>query len=209
MKPVILRELKQGSEQWLRVKLGVPTASGFKEILTPKFALRTGETPRTYLYKKLAEKMTGAPLPAFNNRAIEHGHTFEEEARDMFSLTTGLDVEQVGFIVGADGRCGCSPDGLIGDDSGLEVKCPNAETHLKYLDANEVPDEYVTQVHGSIWVSQRKSWRFMSYYPELPPLILTVERDEEVMGKFDTALAKFYADFDAAMDRLQPERKAA
>jgi hypothetical protein len=192
---MIHRGVKQGSTQWLKLRMGIPTASEFDQILTPKFAVKDSEGSRTYLYKKLAEKLTG------------HGQLFEEEARELFSLTTDLDIEQVGFVTADDGRCGCSPDGLIGDDSGLEIKCPNAETHLRYLDAGVVPNDYVVQVNGCLYVTGRKAWRFMSYFPELPPLIVTVERDEEKMTAIRNCLTKFYADFDAALERLT--KKAA
>lgn len=199
---MIYRDIEQGSVQWLRLHLGIPTASNFGEFMTTDFECRKGDMPKTFLYKKIAEKMTNAPLPSFNSRATEHGQVFEEEARDFFSLTTGLDVEQVGFITADNGRCGCSPDGLIGEDDGLELKCPNAETHLKYLDGKKVPNDYVQQVHGSLYVTGRKSWHFMSYFPELPPLIVKVERDESIMSKIQACLAKFYADFDATLNRL-------
>lgn len=188
--------------EWLKLHLGRPTASEFDSFMTTRFEHRNSDGALTYLYKKLAEKLTSAPLPSFNSRATEHGQIFEEEARDLFSLTTGLDVEQVGFVTADDGRCGCSPDGLIDEDSGLEIKCPNAETHLRYLDSKKVPNDYLAQVHGSIYVTGRKSWRFMSYFPELPPLIVVVERDEEIMEKIKTCLARFYADFDAALKRF-------
>jgi len=198
-------KVEQGTEEWLRLHLGRPTASGFKEFMTTDFEMRKGEMPKTYLYKRLAEELTGAPLPGFTSRAVEQGLLMEDEAISWFELETGLTTSYMGFIVGDDDRCGCSPDSLVGEDSGLEIKCPNAETHLRYADAGVVPAEYIPQVHGSIYVSGRKSWNFMSYYRGLEPFRIEVKRDEAIMAKIADCLTKFYADYDAAKQRLKPK----
>jgi hypothetical protein len=196
-------DVQQRSVQWGKLHLGRPTASGFGNLMDTKFEPRDGEMPKTYLYKRLAEKLTGEMLPGFaGNWNTESGTILEEEARPFFELTYGLDVREVGFIIGDDGRCGCSPDGLIGDDAGLEIKCPLAETHLKYLDAGKVPNEYLAQVHGSLFVTGLKEWHFLSYYRGLEPLHVVVPREEAIMAKIAAALAGFYQKFDAALARL-------
>lgn len=196
-------DCQQRSVEWGKLHLGRPTASGFGDLMDTKFEPRDGQVPKTYLYKRLAEKMTGEMLPGFaGNWNTESGTILEEEARPFFELTYGFDVREVGFIIGDDKRCGCSPDGLIGDDAGLEIKCPLAETHLRYLDAGKVPNEYLAQVHGSLFVSGRKTWHFLSYHRGLPPLHVVVNRDETIMAKIAAALADFYRKFDAALERL-------
>jgi hypothetical protein len=198
-------KVEQGSEEWLRLHLGRPTASGFGDLMTTDFEPRKGEMPKTYLYKRLAEKLTGQPLPGFTSRAVEQGLLMEDEAISWFELETGLTTTYMGFVVGDDDRCGCSPDSLVGDDAGIEIKCPNAETHLRYADAGVVPNDYVQQVHGSLFVTGRKEWHFLSYYRGLEPFRIVVKRDEEIMAKIGACLTKFYADFDAAFERLKPK----
>lgn len=197
-------DCQQRSVEWGKLHLGRPTASGFGELMDTKFNARDGATPKTYLYKRLAEKLTGEMLPGFaGNWNTESGTILEEEARPFFELTYGFDVQQVGFIIGDDERCGCSPDGLIGDDAGLEIKCPLAETHLRYLDGGKVPNEYLAQVHGSLFVTNRRTWHFLSYCRNLEPFHIVVERDEAIMAKIAKVLAQFYDDFDAALTRLR------
>lgn len=198
----IITNYQQGSLDWFNGKLGRPTASEFGEFMTTDFECRTGKGPETYLYERLAEKLTKKPLPnAFSSWSVERGQILEDEARPFFEMETGLTTRTVGFVIGEDGRCGCSPDALL-DRAGLEIKCPFPQTHLKYLDYGRVPPEYVTQVQGSLFVTGYDRWHFMSYHRGLPPLIVTVERDEEVMGKINNCLRQFYIKFDAALQRL-------
>lgn len=199
----ILTEFQQWSVSWFNAKLGIPTASEFAEFMTTEFQLRTGKQIETYLYEKLAERITKKPLPnAFSSWSVERGQILEEEARPFFEMQTGMDTRAVGFVIGEDGRCGCSPDALVGDNAGLEIKCPFPQTHLKYLDYGQVPPEYHAQVQGSLFVTGRERWHFMSYHRKLPPLIVTVERDEDTMAKIGACLAKFNERFDAAFQRL-------
>src|SRR5262245_1317968 len=143
-KPVI-HEVEQNTSAWLDLHVGIPTASGFHNLLTPKFELRKGEMPKTYVYKKLAEKWRERPLIGFTGAfSGDQGMIVEEEARPFFELETGRDVRQVGFITTADGKAGCSPDGLL-DIGGIEIKCPNPETHVRYLIGGALPDEYAAQ----------------------------------------------------------------
>lgn len=203
----IFTDVQQGSVQWLQLHVGVPTASEFRQILTDELEPRTGEMPKTYLAKKLAEKWRNAPLPGFSSHSVEQGTIREEEARPWYELTHGIDVQQVGFVLADDGRCGCSPDGLIGDDSGLEIKCPEAQTHVKYLLNGGLPKEYAPQVYGSLFVTGRKEWRFLSYHRGFPALELTIKRDEAIMDRIGKTLAKFYKDFDAALAALNERNK--
>src|SRR5208282_4714782 len=98
--------------------------------------------------------------------------------------------------------CGASPDGLIGDDLGIEIKCPNASTHVKYLLAGKVPDDYIVQVHFSMFVTGFPRWIFMSYRRAMPPLILTVERDERIQGQIEEAVESFKSRMDTGWKTL-------
>jgi hypothetical protein len=203
---VRILDVEQGSAEWLQARVGMVTASELDQIVTPAFKPRTGEMPFTYLCMKAAEKLRGKPLAeeVFSSRATEEGQMLEDEARKFYCFTHDSDrVHNAGFCVHDDERFGCSPDALIGDDSGLEIKCAYAKTHIKYLLKGELPPEYAAQVHGSMYATGRKSWRFFSYSRHLPPFLLTVHRDEAIMEKIAAALAAFYSEFDTAMKTLR------
>lgn len=194
---------EQGSLDWIMARAGIPTASEWDALLTPEFAIRKGEMPKTYLAKKVAELWLGGPLPGFNVWDTDQGKLLEDEAVPFFTLETGIEVQRVGLVTTDDELVGCSPDGLIGEDSGLECKCPAAETHTKYVLNGELPKDYAVQVHGSMFVTKRPTWRFLSYRRRFPPLILVIERDEEIQEKIAEALALFLGQFQTAMSRME------
>lgn len=197
-------DFAQGTEDWAIARSGIPTASEFDNFIMPStFKLRDGKMVRTYLHKKLAEKWLGGPLTCFNTLDMDFGQILEEEARPRFTMDTGIEVQRVGLCLTDDGRAGCSPDGLIGDDGGLEIKCPRVETHIGYLLANELPADYRCQVYGSMWVTGRPWWKFMSYCRGLPPLILTVEMEQEISDSIGEAVEEFCAMLDEKMAALE------
>lgn len=128
------------------------------------------------------------------------------------------EIHQVGLVTTDDGAVACSPDGLFGfipestgdapvdvrggHITGIEIKCPTAPVHIGYLMANKVPAEYLAQVHGSMYVTSAPSWRFMSYCRKFPPLILTVERDEEIQRSLGFAINAFIQRLDIAFKHL-------
>lgn len=203
---MIVHDCEQNTLDWLRLHIGIPTASGLANLVDSKFDLRTGEMPHTYVFKKVAESWRGQPLVSINSSggwSTEQGMIVEDEARPFYELETGTKVRQVGFITSDDGRCGCSPDGLISDDCGLEIKSPEPYTHVKYLMGGCVPKEYTAQVYGSMFVTGAKEWVFMSYRRKFPPLIVTVQRDESIMEKIGKAIDRFHEEFNKAMEKLK------
>lgn len=193
---------QQNSLAWLQARAGVPTASEWDQLVTPEFKIRTGEMPKTYLARKVAEAWQGGPLPGWNTIDMDLGKILEEEAIPWFEMETGLSVQRVGLCLTDDERLGCSPDGLIGDDSGIEIKCPEAHTHTRYVLGGVLPKDYSIQVHGAMLVTGRRSWTFLSYRRHFPPLMLTIERDEEIQETLRTALDEFLARYENAMKRM-------
>src|SRR5574337_1145704 len=139
-----IHDVEQSSIEWLKLHIGIPTAGGLDNLLTPEFELRKGETPKTYVYKKVAEAWRGKPLVdlSASSWAMEQGLILESEAIPFYELTTGRKVTRVGFITTDDGRFGCSPDGIIVDHPGcftaegcpglgIEIKCPSPHVHVK------------------------------------------------------------------------------
>lgn len=190
----------QGSAEWLLSRCGIATASELDNLVTPLFKVRQGEMPRTYLATKLAEKWLRGPLAGFNGFDVEQGKILEEEARPWLALELDTEVATTGFITTDDGTAGCSPDGIIGGNVGVEIKCPNPTTHCKYLLNGTVPPEYLAQIHGGMYVTGFSEWRFLSYRRGFPPLMVTVTRDAEIQAviheaimEFNSALATAYA----------------
>ncbi len=222
-----IHDCQQGTLEWTKLHFGIPTASGLDNLLTPEFELRKGELPKTYVYKKVAEKLQGRPLIDLSASSfmLEQGMIIEEEARPWYSLEYDKKIRQVGFIMTDDGRFGCSPDGLIantegisgsykslgggyvsfdgvGYECGLEIKSPAAHTHVKYLVNGVLPKEYVAQVYGSMFATGFKKWIFVSYRRGFPALVLEIHHDEKAMKAIEFAINSFHQDFDRAMQRI-------
>ncbi len=220
-----IHDCEQGTLEWTKLHFGIPTASGLDNLLTPEFELRKGEMPKTYVYKKVAEKLQGRPLIDLSASSfmLEQGMIVEEEARPWYALEYDKKIKQVGFITTDDARFGCSPDGLIESagngkyitdvsghavindrvyDCGLEIKSPAAHTHVKYLVNGVLPKEYAAQVMGSMFVTGFEKWIFCSYRRGFPPLVLEIHRDEKAMSMIRAAVNQFHADFDRAMERI-------
>jgi exodeoxyribonuclease (lambda-induced) len=195
--------IEQRSIQWAKLHLGIPTASGFDKIMTPLLKPRTGEQPRTYMLEKVAERLTGMPAQIFSSFSTEQGIALEQEGQVAWQIAHDQQIGYTGFILAEDGRCGCSPDGLIGDDAGFELKCPGTANHMKYLEDGILPKDYAAQVHGSLYVSGRARWHFCSYHRGLPFFEIVIERDEEKMESIHESLEAFYKDFDATLAKYQ------
>ncbi len=200
-----IHDCEQGTLEWAKLHFGIPTASGLDNLLTPEFELRKGELPKTYVYKKVAEKLQGRPLIDLSASSfmLEQGMIVEEEARPWYALEYDKKIKQVGFITTDDGEFGCSPDGLIlNDECGLEIKSPAAHTHVKYLVNGALPKEYACQVMGSMFATGFKKWIFVSYRRGFPALVLEIHRDEKAMSMIRAAINQFHGDFNRAMTRI-------
>jgi hypothetical protein len=195
-------DCEQGSWDWLEARAGIPTASEFDRIISPTGKIRTGETPKKYLAEKLAEWWVGGPLPSFSAVQMEYGEILESEAKPAFSFKTGLDIQTVGLVLTDDGRVGCSPDGLIGDDNGIEIKCPSRQVHVGYLLGETLPEEHLLQVQGAMYVTGRPKWTFVSYCRCFPMFVVYVERDERILSMIAQGLDAFLALLDDAKSRL-------
>lgn len=189
----------QGTPEWFEARRGIPSASNFSRILTPK-TLKPAAAAEDYVHELVAESIRLDP-PYFTerpqSRAMQHGTDCEPEARRWLEMDLNLEVRQVGFCVTDDGRFGCSPDGLIGDDSGVEIKCPQPKTHVSYLLNGVLPDEYRLQVAGAMLVTGRKSWLFVSYCAGFAPFKVVVTPDETTV-KLAEALEQFWSRYAAA-----------
>ncbi len=200
--------MPQHSTEWELARLGRVTASEADALITPEFALRKGLGVETYLYEKLSEKILGYKLQTGGTFEMGQGTASEQDARNWFAFEYNVEVREVGFIVGDDERIGASPDGLLPDGSGLEIKCPQGPRQLKYFVKGEVPPEYRVQVAFSTFVANAPYWTFVSFHRALPPLVVKVQRDEKQMCAIGEALEKFFAQFDPIYARIKAMKDA-
>ena len=192
-------DVVQGTPEWFAARCGIPTASNFDKIVTSKGEPSKQRTK--YLYQLAGESITGIPEETYQNAAMQRGIEMEAEARNLYSMTTGEELKEVGFCVSK--GCGASPDGLVGEKGGLEIKCPNLTTHVGYLLENTLPTDYFQQVQGNLLVTGRDWWDFQSYYPGIKPLIIRVYPDKNFIGLLENELRKFCLDLNVVIKKIK------
>ncbi len=167
---------EQRSSEWLNARLGMLTASSLGDAFaTTKSGYSTSR--RNLKLRIVLERLTGKSQESgYTNAAMERGILLEPEARAAYEVESGLLVDEVGFIVHDELLTGASPDGLIGEDGGIEFKCPGAAAHLDYL-KGEIPNDYRLQIAHCLWLTGRAWWDFASFSTDFPdPLQLKVTR---------------------------------
>lgn len=188
---MIILDVEQGSDLWFKARAGIPTASSFDKIITSTGKAST--QGKAYMSKLIAEHFMGDKISMESNEWMLRGVELEPEAREYYEFQTDSIVQEVGLIYKDEDKfVSCSPDGIIGK-KGLEIKCPAPHTHVDYLMADKLPSKYVAQVQGSMWVTGLKEWDFLSYHPDLPPLLLTVKADLVFHATLDELMIKFLA----------------
>lgn len=182
-------DCEQGSEEWFRARLGLPTASEFGTILAKGKDGGASKTRRTYMLKLAGEIITGELMDSYTNAHMERGREMEDEARRLYSFVKDVRPQEVGFIV--NGQKGCSPDSLIGDDGMLEVKTKLPHLLIDCLLKGEFPPEHKAQCQGALWVAEREWIDLAVYFPRLPLFIKRAGRDEAYITKLAEAVAAF------------------
>ncbi len=201
----VYTSLEQGSEEWLKIRKGRPTASRFDAIITAAGAPSKSST--AYIRELIAECFCPDFQSWAGNVYTDRGAELEPEARVAFEKHTGLTLEQVGFVIGDDGTCGCSPDSFIIRDgkrvAGLEIKCPAPKAHVGYVLDGVLPNDYKQQVHGSMAITGLNRWHFWSYFPGMQPLHVIVEQDDYTR-KMKEAIAVFLDAYKNSMSSAVP-----
>ncbi len=189
---------KQGSEAWLRARLGKPTASNFDKLITgSKWVPTKGETRRGYAILLLTELILDMPLSGVTVAAMEHGNAYEDVARAEYEMNTGQDVTECGFVTDDAMTYGASPDSFVGEEGMLQVKCPfKPENHVAYLmDPDSLRFQYFTQCQGELFVTGRKWNDLVSYFRALPMVKVRIEPHPEFQEKLGVAVRSFCAEF--------------
>ena len=192
---------EQYSDEWWKLRRGVPTASSFDKIMTP--AKRQLSSQCDTLIAELCGELVDPLYPRIGNgtEAMQRGSKMEPESRRFYEFERNVEAKPVGFVLSACGRFGCSPDALVGDDGLLELKNPDPKTHFKYLMGGVLPADYFCQVHGQLIVAQRKWVDFVSYCPGAKPFIIRTEPDDFTKD-LKVQLEVFWDKFQKAKARL-------
>jgi hypothetical protein len=206
----------QRNEEWIASRLGIPTASRYKEILTEpktkadKEAGVMSQTAKSYALDLLAERLTGVQKE-FSTQATEWGTNNEPLAIAQYQEITNTTVLECGFVKHETLDTGASPDGLIGIDGGVEVKCPyNTSIHLNNVITKEIPPEYFAQIQGQIWVCGLEWIDFVSFDPRIESQskisIVKVYRNEEFINKLESKVINFLDELQNLESLLRGEK---
>lgn len=197
-----IHKFAQGSLDWYKARLGIPTSSKFDKIVTPggKISAQADK----YAYRLIAERLLRETMDDFSGTQwMERGKEIEPDAVAQFQYTQGVELVEVGFITSDDGRLGCSPDRLVkGHPQAVEIKCPTPWTQIQYL--LEGPgDDYRPQVQGQLLIGGFDLVHFYSYHPRMPPVYVENYRDAMFQVQLRSALGRFLDALDRMTERAR------
>lgn len=190
-------DCEQGSPEWFQCRAGIPTASMFATVM----AKGEGKTRGRYLRELAGEILTGEMAESYTNGHMDRGKLMEDEARATYAFIQDAEVRRVGFI--RNGSKGASPDSLIGNDGGLEIKTALPHIQIERLERDRLPPEHKAQVQGGLWVAEREWWDFVSFWPKLPMLKVRVWRDEPYIKELAAEVDHFNEELAALVDRIR------
>lgn len=200
--------IEQGSPEWFALRAGKVTASRVADVM----AKTTTAAYQNYMTDLIAERLTGAKTESFTNAAMQWGVDHEAQARVEYEVKTGSLVEQIAFVDHPTIQMfGCSPDGYVGEDGLIEIKCPNTSTHIDYIRQDKAPAKYVNQMQCQMAVTGRKWCDFVSFDPRLPDglqlFIVRLERDDEYISKMESVVQEFLNEVTSAVIGLKERTK--
>jgi putative phage-type endonuclease len=197
--------MEQRSEEWFQARLGKVTASRVADVLAK---IKSGESAsrRNYKIQLVSERLTGEKQETYINQAMQDGIDREVFARDRYIQQFG-EVEEVGFIKHPTLEAGASPDGMVGDDGILEIKCPMGSTHTETLMTQDVPSKYIPQIQFQLLVTSRKWCDFVSYNPMFPEhlqvFVKRVEADPVYQKELESEVKQFLGEVDDVINKLK------
>ena len=200
---MIWHDVEGDSPEWHMLRLGIPTASEFHRVLTPKTLKISSQAPG-YMHRLLAEWLTGAELPSFESDYMALAKENEPRARRAYEMLTDTEVTNGGFFTDDAGLIGCSPDGLVGTNGDLEIKCPALNTHIGYA-LNGPGDDYTLQMQGRMMVHGREWVDFFSWHPALVIPPRRILRDEKTINIMRAVLTTFVEQMLECRLRLERE----
>jgi putative phage-type endonuclease len=201
-----MRDLVQGSDDWLRARAGSVGASQIADLMA-KTKSGWGASRETLMARIIAERLTGTPQESYVNAAMQHGTDTEPQARSAYAFVRDADVAEVGLVPHPEIEgTHASPDGLVGDDGLVEIKCPSTATHIDTLLRGTIADRYVKQMQWQMACTGRAWCDFVSFDPRMPGdlqlFIHRLARDEALIAETADAVRLFLMETQARITRL-------
>lgn len=197
--------MEQGTEEWFAARLGRVTASRVNDIVA---RTKTGYSASrdNYLAQLVCERLTGKGAESYTNAAMAHGTETEPLARAAYEMKNSVLVDEVGFVQHPTLMAGASPDGMVGQDGLIEIKCPQTNTHIDTLLSGKIPNKYKAQMTWQMLCTGRKWCDFISFDPRLPQeLQMFVQRypyDVEYANQLENEVKLFLAEVDVTLTTL-------
>jgi putative phage-type endonuclease len=197
----------QRTEDWYAARLGKVTASRVADVVA-KTKTGYSASRANYMAQLICERLTGTQGETYQNAAMAWGTEQEPAARGAYEARTGLLVQETGFVPHPTiTMSGASPDGLVGDDGLVEIKCPNTATHIDTILSESVPGKYNIQMQWQMACTGRQWCDFISYDPRVPEKmqlwVKRVERDQTLIDDLETDVFNFIEELESKIDALQ------
>lgn len=201
--------IEQGSPEWLAQRVGKVTASRIADMMA-KTKTGWGASRANYAAQLVCERLTGAPADSYQNEAMRWGIETEPHARAAYEFRTDNAVTSCGFVDHPRiAMSGASPDGLVGDNGLLEIKCPNSATHIDTLLSAKAPAKYVLQMQWQMACTGREFCDFVSFDPRLPEAMrfwsATIYRDATLIAELEREVEIFLGEIDDTLKQLRRE----
>lgn len=203
----------QGSAEWHAIRLGKVTASRVADVIA-KTKSGPAASRKNYLTELALERLTGQRSEGFTNAAMQWGIETEPQARIAYEFHRDVDVSEVAFIPHPTiADTGASPDGLVGEDGLVEIKCPLPSTHMETLDSGAVPPKYITQMMWQMACTGRQWCDFVSFDPRFPAHMQffceRVKRDDDMIKVLEAEVTDFLRELWDTVDRLKSKYEPA
>ena len=201
---------EQRTPEWFAERLGKITASRIADVVGKTKSGSYGAARKNYMAELLCQRLTGQQEEKFTSAAMQHGTDTEPAARAMYMLETGEDVTETGFIHHPSiDMSGASPDGLVGEDGLIEIKCPNTATHLEFLQSRKPKHEYLLQMQWQMACTGRQWCDFVSYDDRLPEKLayrcIRIPRDDKLIAELEEEAVKFLTELDETVRQLEEQ----
>jgi len=198
--------MEQRTDDWFAVRLGRVTASRIADV-TAKTKTGWGAGRANYKAQLIAERLTGQRQESFTNAAMQWGIDTEEQARVAYAFLEGQKVIEEAFVTHPTILdAGASPDGLVGNDGLVEIKCPNTATHIETLKGGAIPGKYVGQMQWQMACTGRKWCDFVSFDPRMPEemqlFVYRLMRDDGQIAELEQMVRDFLAEVEADVAEL-------
>lgn len=202
----MIEMMDQGSEEWFKARIGKVTASRVADVLA-KTKTGFSASRDNYMAQLICERLTNQKAEGFSNAAMQHGTDTEPLARAAYEDYADILVDEVGFVPHPSIQmAGASPDGLVGDDGLLEIKCPNTATHIDTLLSRAVPTKYNTQMQFQMACTGREWCDFVSFDNRLPKelqlFVKRVPREDMYIKLMEVEIIKFLNELDIKIAEL-------